>query len=488
VSATGTIKLSSVFASTDVIVEVESWISAGASSDGTRYVPADSPARVLDTRAGTRAGACPAATVECTSLSGGPRTVQIAGQGSVPAGVSSVLASVTVFGAASVGVLQAYPAGESAPGGLSMVFNGGVPVTQLVALPLNTDGQVELLSPFTAVDVTIDVVGWNVAATGTWAYGYNPDGLRASKTPPAGSGIGATAFTWDRASGLPMLLAQTQAGVGVTYFVYGPGGLPVEQINPDGTTLWLHHDQIGSTRLATDATGAAVATWSYDPYGNQAAHTGTIDVPLGYTGQYTDPETGLQYLRARYYDPATATFLSRDPLNAMTREAYGYVGGNPLNATDPSGMCGFLGDGPCTPGGVKDDAKKRLDDLKEKAKEANDVALRIWNHTWENDWGTAFAGSVNVSYGYFRVVLGASAIIGAPACGPLVALCVGAGIYSVGTGGARMYRGVRQLQKYNSNPTPQPGYCTTHDNLERLLRGVIPAGDSDIFDFLGGMP
>jgi hypothetical protein len=62
--------------------------------------------------------------LECTSLSGGPRTVQIAGQGPVPAGVSSVLASVTVFGAASVGVLQAYPAGGSAPGGLSMVFNG----------------------------------------------------------------------------------------------------------------------------------------------------------------------------------------------------------------------------------------------------------------------------------------------------------------------------------------------------------------------------
>jgi RHS repeat-associated protein len=220
-----------------------------------------------------------------------------------------------------------------------MVFNGGVPVTQLVALALNADGQVELLSWFASVDVTIDVVGWNVAATGSWAYGYNPDGLRASKTPPAGSGIGATTFTWDRASGLPMLLAQTQAGVGATYWVYGPGGLPVEQINPDGTTLWLHHDQIGSTRLATDNAGAVVATWSFDPYGNQAAHSGTIDVPLGYTGQYTDPETGLQYLRARYYDPATATFLSRDPLNASTRSAYGYVYGDPLNATDPGGLC-----------------------------------------------------------------------------------------------------------------------------------------------------
>lgn len=42
-----------------------------------------------------------------------------------------------------------------------------------------------------------------------------------------------------------------------------------------------------------------------------------------------------------FYDPTTGGFLSRDPLNAMTRSAYGYVGGNPLNATDPSGLIGI---------------------------------------------------------------------------------------------------------------------------------------------------
>lgn len=51
-----------------------------------------------------------------------------------------------------------------------------------------------------------------------------------------------------------------------------------------------------------------------------------------------DAETGFQYLRARYYDPATGNFLTRDPIEALTREPYGYVGGNPLNATDPSGL------------------------------------------------------------------------------------------------------------------------------------------------------
>ncbi len=41
----------------------------------------------------------------------------------------------------------------------------------------------------------------------------------------------------------------------------------------------------------------------------------------------------------RFYDPTTGTFLTRDPIEAVTRSPYGYTGGNPLNATDPSGLC-----------------------------------------------------------------------------------------------------------------------------------------------------
>jgi RHS repeat-associated protein len=79
------------------------------------------------------------------------------------------------------------------------------------------------------------------------------------------------------------------------------------------------------------------ATATYDPYGQQLSSTGVAN-PLGYAGQYTDAESGLQYLRARYYDPATAQFLTKDPLVAITQEPYAYVGNNPLNATDPSGL------------------------------------------------------------------------------------------------------------------------------------------------------
>jgi RHS repeat-associated protein len=59
---------------------------------------------------------------------------------------------------------------------------------------------------------------------------------------------------------------------------------------------------------------------------------------FGYAGQYTDPESGFQYLRARYYDPQTAQFLTRDPAIDLTRSAYGYVNGDPLNNIDPLGL------------------------------------------------------------------------------------------------------------------------------------------------------
>ena len=48
--------------------------------------------------------------------------------------------------------------------------------------------------------------------------------------------------------------------------------------------------------------------------------------------------TGLYYLRARYYDPKTAQFPSRDPILAVTRPAYLYADDSPVNATDPTGL------------------------------------------------------------------------------------------------------------------------------------------------------
>lgn len=173
------------------------------------------------------------------------------------------------------------------------------------------------------------------------SYVYDGDGLRQSKT----TGGVTTHFTWDQAStSLPQLLSDD-----TNYYVYGVDDQPLEQINAStGTVTWIHQDQIGSTRLLTDSTGSTVGTYTYDAYGTQTAHTGTATTPLGYNGQYTDTETGFSYLRARYYDPATAQFTTLDPLLAATGAPYGYAADSPLNGSDPSGMtCSWSHAGGC---------------------------------------------------------------------------------------------------------------------------------------------
>src|SRR5207253_11163518 len=65
--------------------------------------------------------------------------------------------------------------------------------------------------------------------------------------------------------------------------------------------------------------------------------TGTATTPLGFGGEYTDAESGLLYLRARSYDPATAQFLTRDAITSLTREPYVYAGDDPVNEVDPTG-------------------------------------------------------------------------------------------------------------------------------------------------------
>jgi RHS repeat-associated protein len=161
-------------------------------------------------------------------------------------------------------------------------------------------------------------------------YAYDGDGLRVSKT------VFSTVerFAWDHGSEeLPLLLRD-----GANRYVYGPDGQALEQIDSAGTVTYLHHDAIGSTRVLTEARGAVSATFSYAPYGALTGSTGTARTPLGFAGEYTDSESGLQYLRARSYDPATGQFLSRDPIAGVTGQPYVYANGSPLAFTDPSGL------------------------------------------------------------------------------------------------------------------------------------------------------
>jgi RHS repeat-associated protein len=161
-------------------------------------------------------------------------------------------------------------------------------------------------------------------------YTYDGNKLRQSQT------IGGTKtnLTWDTAEPIPIILSDE------TYsYIYGPGNLPIEQINSSEEPTYLHHDQQGSIRLLTNNKGEKTGAYTYTPYGKVEEHTGTSTTPLEYDAQYTIENTGLIYLRARTYDPNTAQFLSIDPALQITGEPYTYTKDDPLNHADQIGMC-----------------------------------------------------------------------------------------------------------------------------------------------------
>ena len=171
------------------------------------------------------------------------------------------------------------------------------------------------------------------------SYGYNGTGLLTSSK----AGSTTQNLAWNDTTTLPLLFTD-----GNQSYIYGPDNLPVEQISTGGTVNYLHHDQLGSTRLITSATGAAIGSLTYTPYGKLIATSGTATSGLGYAGQYDDPNTGLIYLRARNYDPTTGQFLTRDPLEELTQQPYSYTNDNPINGTDRTGLgCGLLDPGGC---------------------------------------------------------------------------------------------------------------------------------------------
>jgi RHS repeat-associated protein len=99
-------------------------------------------------------------------------------------------------------------------------------------------------------------------------------------------------------------------------------------------------DYLGSIKDIIDDNGTILSHLSYDSFGRVTGRTGNIDFRYGYTGREWDKDTGLNYYRARYYDPNTGTFIGVDPIGfgAGDTNLYRYVGNNPTNFIDPLGL------------------------------------------------------------------------------------------------------------------------------------------------------
>lgn len=109
-----------------------------------------------------------------------------------------------------------------------------------------------------------------------------------------------------------------------------------------GKVTYIYTDPQGTPLAEADANGNIIATYDYSPYGTAVASMSAPPNGPGYTGHVNDPDTGLVYMQARYYDPSTAHFLSVDPNpptagNAFNFNRYAYANNNPIVNIDPDG-------------------------------------------------------------------------------------------------------------------------------------------------------
>ena len=102
---------------------------------------------------------------------------------------------------------------------------------------------------------------------------------------------------------------------------------------------YYHANRLGSVIAMADETGTLTAQYVYTPFGVEDAYNASGN-PFRYTGRRLDAQWGIYYYRARYYDPQIGRFLETDPAWYVdSMNLYAYVGNDPVNNIDPTGMC-----------------------------------------------------------------------------------------------------------------------------------------------------
>jgi RHS repeat-associated protein len=117
----------------------------------------------------------------------------------------------------------------------------------------------------------------------------------------------------------------------------------VAQVDANGAVSYIHTDRQSSVIALSDLAGNVTHRRGYGTFGEtdpiQMTGTGAQGHPFGYTGRRWDPDLNLYYYRARWYDPELGTFLQTDPIGSLDYvNLYSYLGMEPGNGTDPSGL------------------------------------------------------------------------------------------------------------------------------------------------------
>jgi RHS repeat-associated protein len=175
---------------------------------------------------------------------------------------------------------------------------------------------------------------------------YDGDGNRVAKTV----GATTTRYLVDDLNPTSYDQVVEEIGAGGVQRTYTYGLQRINQIqlvNSTWAPSFYGYDGLGSVRQLTNSTGTVTDTYDYDAWGNAVNTTGSTSNVYLYRGEQYDPDLNLYYLRARYLNPLTGTFLTTDPEEGATAEPssfhrYAYAAADPVDRIDPSGRasCG----------------------------------------------------------------------------------------------------------------------------------------------------
>jgi RHS repeat-associated protein len=170
---------------------------------------------------------------------------------------------------------------------------------------------------------------------GTWTYEYDALGHRVASTHDGVRtqflvdpfGLGDVVGEYDGAGNL---VAHYTQGLGLT-----------SRVDAGGQAAYYQFDAIGNTVQLTGGGGTVLNTYSYLPFGEALNVSETVSNPFKFVGQFgvMREGNGLDFMRNRWYDPTKGRFTQADPIGlAGGANFYAYVGNNPMDLVDPSGL------------------------------------------------------------------------------------------------------------------------------------------------------